>query len=162
MAARASRNRMWSAPLRSVMWRKPSSMSVARSDIAGTSKRVERRARDRCLGGAETRVHRQGPAEIRSREGRVAERAFDHAGVIEQLCVLGVLRQSVLDRRACRAVMPLFVECPRQKVVSVDVATRAHLDAGFGEHAIDVAPAPMVEQEKTPGAMNGPGLLESA
>src|SRR5512133_2683740 len=151
---------MWSAPLRSVMWRKPSSMYVAMSDMSAASERVECGARDRRLGCAESRIDRQRAVEIGARIRDVAQRALDHAGVVEQLRVLGVLCERVLHRCVRVAVSSLFMQAPGEEVITVHVVSRAHLDASFGEHAFDVDLCSVVEQEQSPGAMNGARLPE--
>src|SRR5512133_3299983 len=151
---------MWSAPLRSVMWRKPSSMYVAMSDMSAASERVECGARDRRLGCAESRIDRQRAVEIGARIRDVAQGALDHAGVVEQLRVLGVLCERVLHRCVRVEVSPLSMQAPGKEVITVHVVPCPHLDASFGKHALHVPLCSVIEQEQSPRAMNGARLLE--
>src|SRR3954471_9764651 len=102
---------MWSAPLRSVMCRKPSSMYVARSDM---------------------------PISSRGGHG-VAECTLDHLGVIGELRILGVLGERVLHCIVRGRELALLVQCPSQQVVAVDVVSRLHLLARLREHSAHVA-----------------------
>src|SRR6266542_3765627 len=89
--------------------------------------------------------------EVVPRATRVTERLLDHSCVEVKEGIACAQHESTVHRNACLQVPVNMVKRPCDQIVTVNVTSRPKLSLRVGEHL--GAAQPVIEKEKTPGAM---------